>query len=181
FLQERAGNSAGSAIAVTMEGTRPILLEVQALTANSALGMPRRSANGFDSTRVQMLVAVLSKRVGLPLGGQDIYVNIVGGLRIVEPAIDLAVVVAMASSFRERPVDHESVIIGEVGLSGELRSVNQLERRLNEAMRLGFRRAIVPAAPRVVAASPLDIQILRASTVSEAIEMALTPADRQST
>jgi DNA repair protein RadA/Sms len=173
FLQERAGNAAGSAIAVTMEGSRPILLEVQALTANSVLGMPRRTANGFDANRVQMLVAVLSKRVGLPLGGQDIYVNIVGGLRVVEPAIDLAVVVAMASSFRERPVDRTSVVIGEVGLSGELRSVNQLDRRLNEAMRLGFRRAIVPASPSGITSSASDIQVFRAGTVAEAIEMAL--------
>ena len=174
FLQERAGNAAGSAIAVTMEGSRPILLEVQSLTANSALGMPRRTANGFDSNRVQMLVAVLTKRVGLPLGGQDIYVNIVGGLRVVEPAIDLAVMVAMASSFRERPVDRSAVVIGEVGLSGELRSVNQLDRRLNEAMRLGFRRAIVPASPRGIA-GPMtsDLQIFRAGTVAEAIEAAL--------
>ena len=173
FLQERAGNAAGSAIAVTLEGSRPILLEVQALTANSALGMPRRTANGFDSNRVQMLVAVLSKRVGLPLGGQDIYVNIVGGLRVVEPAVDLAVVVAMASSFRERPVDRTSVVIGEVGLSGELRSVNQIERRLNEAMRLGFRRAIIPASPHGAMTSTTDIQVFRAASVGEAIEAAL--------
>jgi DNA repair protein RadA/Sms len=174
FLQERAGNAAGSAIAVTLEGSRPILLEVQALTANSALGMPRRTANGFDGNRVQMLVAVLTKRVGLPLSGQDIYVNIVGGLRVVEPAVDLAVVVAMASSFRERPVDRRSVVIGEVGLSGELRSVNQLERRIAEAQRLGFERAIVPASPRGISQSTMnDMQITRVATVSEAIEAAL--------
>lgn len=178
FLQERAGNAAGSAIAVTLEGSRPILLEVQALTANSALGMPRRTANGFDGNRVQMLVAVLSKRVGLPLSGQDIYVNIVGGLRVVEPAVDLAVVVAMVSSFRERPVDRRSVVIGEVGLSGELRSVNQLERRIAEAQRLGFERAIVPAAPRGVGPSTIDdMQITRVATVSEAIDAALGGRD----
>jgi DNA repair protein RadA/Sms len=174
FLQERSGNAAGSAIAVTLEGSRPILLEVQALTANSALGMPRRTANGFDGNRVQMLVAVLTKRVGLPLSGQDIYVNIVGGLRVVEPAVDLAVVVAMASSFRERPVDRRSVVIGEVGLSGELRSVNQLERRIAEAQRLGFERAIVPASPRGISQSTMnDMEITRVATVSEAIEAAL--------
>jgi len=174
FLQERAGNAAGSAIAVTLEGSRPILLEVQALTANSALGMPRRTANGFDGNRVQMLVAVLTKRVGLPLSGQDIYVNIVGGLRVVEPAVDLAVVVAMASSFRERPVDRRAVVIGEVGLSGELRSVNQLERRIAEAQRLGFERAIVPAAPHGISPSTTNnMQVIRVATVSEAIEAAL--------
>jgi DNA repair protein RadA/Sms len=177
FLQERSGNAAGSAIAVTLEGSRPILLEVQALTANSALGMPRRTANGFDGNRVQMLVAVLTKRVGLPLSGQDIYVNIVGGLRVVEPAVDLAVVVAMASSFRERPVDRRSVIIGEVGLSGELRSVNQLERRISEAQRLGFERAIVPAAPHGISSASSDMQVIRVATVSEAIEAALSGRD----
>ncbi len=174
FLQERAGNSAGSAIAVTLEGSRPILLEVQALTTTSSLGMPRRTANGFDSNRLQMLVAVLTKRVGLGLAGQDIYVNIVGGLRVIEPAIDLAVAVALASSFREQTVDQSTAVIGEVGLSGELRSVNQLDRRLNEAMRLGFRRAIVPASPRGVPASSTNgIQVVRAGTVAEAIAMAL--------
>ncbi len=174
FLQERAGNAAGSSIAVTLEGSRPILLEVQALTATTSLGMPRRTANGFDSNRLQMLVAVLTKRVGLGLGGQDIYVNIVGGLRVIEPAIDLAVAVALTSSFRERTVDQTTVVIGEVGLSGELRSVNQLDRRLAEASRLGFRRAVVPAARAALATPRAEgLTLLRASTVAEAIEMAI--------
>jgi len=174
FLQERAGNAAGSAIAVTLEGSRPILLEVQALTASSSLGMPRRTANGFDNNRLQMLVAVLTKRVGLGLGGQDIFVNIVGGLRVIEPAIDLAVAVALTSSFRERTVDHTTVAIGEVGLSGELRSVNQLERRLAEAARLGFKRAVVPASRSTVNGSRSEgLTLLRASTLNEAIDLAI--------
>ncbi len=174
FLQERAGNAAGSAIAVTLEGSRPILLEVQALTATSSLGMPRRTSNGFDSNRLQMLVAVLTKRVGLGLGGQDIFVNIVGGLRVIEPAIDLAVAVALTSSFRERTVDQSTVVIGEVGLSGELRSVNQLERRLAEAARLGFKRAVVPASRSVPSQSRgPEMKLLRASTLIEAIDMAI--------
>lgn len=174
FLQERAGNAAGSAIAVTLEGSRPILLEVQALTATSSLGMPRRTANGFDSNRLQMLVAVLTKRVGLGLGGQDIYVNIVGGLRVIEPAIDLAVAVALTSSYRERTVDHSTAVIGEIGLSGELRSVNQLERRLAEAARLGFQRAVVPASRSTVGTSrSVGMTLLRASTLSEALDLAI--------
>ncbi len=174
FLQERAGNAAGSAIAVTLEGSRPILLEVQALTATSSLGMPRRTANGFDANRLQMLVAVLTKRVGLGLGGQDIYVNIVGGLRVIEPAVDLAVAVALTSSFRERTIDQTTVVVGEVGLSGELRSVNQLDRRLAEAARLGFRRAVIPASRSSVATSRAEgLTLLRATTLSEAIELAI--------
>lgn len=174
FLQERAGNAAGSAIAVTLEGSRPILLEVQALTAPSSLGMPRRSANGFDVNRLQMLVAVLTKRVGLGLGSQDIYVNIVGGLRVAEPAIDLAVAVALTSSFQERAVDQATVVVGEVGLSGELRSVNQLGRRLAEAARLGFRRAVVPASRSNVGGSRFEgLTLLRASTLAESIDAAI--------
>ncbi|HKG26787.1 MAG TPA: DNA repair protein RadA, partial [Thermomicrobiales bacterium] len=145
FLEERNGTAAGSTVAVTMEGSRPILVEVQALTSSTAYGLPRRSANGFDANRLQLLVAVLQKRVGLGLGSQDVYANVVGGLRIVEPAADLALAIAVASSFKERLVDPRTVAIGEIGLSGELRSVNQLERRLGEAERLGFKRAVIPA------------------------------------
>lgn len=174
FLQERAGNAAGSAVAVALEGTRPILVEVQALTSGTSFGLPRRTANGFDANRLQMLVAVLTKRVGLGLGGQDIYVNIVGGLRIAEPAVDLGVAVAVASSYREQAVDPKTVVIGEIGLSGELRSVNQLDRRLNEAAKLGFRRAVIPATlSRGRISRDEDIEITRAATVAEAIEAAL--------
>jgi DNA repair protein RadA/Sms len=174
FLEERDGTAAGSTVAVTMEGTRPILVEVQALTTPTAFGLPRRSANGLDSSRLQLLVAVLQKRVGLGLGGQDIYANVVGGLRIAEPAADLAVAMAVASSFRDRPVDQRTVAIGEIGLSGELRSVNQLDRRLNEATRLGFTRVVLPAATgRRGLATPDGIDIVRAGTVGAAIEAAL--------
>ncbi|MEJ7839019.1 MAG: DNA repair protein RadA, partial [Thermomicrobiales bacterium] len=139
FLEERSGQGTGSAVAVTMEGTRPILVEVQALCTSTAYGLPRRSANGLDSNRLQLLVAVLQKRVGMGLGSQDVYANVVGGLRIVEPAVDLAVAVALASSFRNLPVDSGTAVVGEIGLSGELRAVNQLERRINEVARLGFK------------------------------------------
>jgi DNA repair protein RadA/Sms len=174
FLEERSGNAAGSTVAVTMEGTRPILVEVQALTTTTAFGLPRRSANGVESNRLQLLVAVLQKRVGLPLGGQDIYANVVGGLRIAEPAADLAIALAVASSFRDQQVDPRTVAVGEIGLSGELRSVNQLEKRLSEARRLGFSRVIVPPLlGRRGGAFGDGLDLVRVSTVGEAIEAVL--------
>jgi DNA repair protein RadA/Sms len=145
FLAERSAGTPGSAVAVTMEGTRPILVEVQALTAHTQAAQPRRTSNGFDPNRLVMLIAVLSKRVGIPLYNQDIYVNIVGGMRITEPAADLAVAVAIASSFRNQRVDPDLALVGEIGLSGELRSIGQIERRLGEAGKLGFKRALYPS------------------------------------
>jgi len=174
FLEERSGNAAGSTVAVTMEGSRPILVEVQALTSPTAYGLPRRSANGLDTNRLQLLVAVLQKRVGFGLGTQDIYANVVGGLRIAEPAADLAISIAVASSFKERLVDPRTVAIGEVGLSGELRSVNQLERRLAEAKRLGFTRAVVPAVLGRRSGGMGDgLELIRVSTLAEAIAAAV--------
>ncbi|HEV2073323.1 MAG TPA: DNA repair protein RadA [Thermomicrobiales bacterium] len=171
FLEERSSIAPGSTVAVTMEGSRPILVEVQALATPSSFSMPRRSANGLDTNRLQLLVAVLQKRVGLGLGTQDVYANVVGGLRIMEPAADLAVAVAVASSLRDRPVEPSTVCIGEIGLSGELRSVNHLERRVQEASRLGFRRAIVPErSANLPAVSKLGIEIIPVSTAAEAIE-----------
>lgn len=148
FLAERNVGAPGSAIAVVQEGTRPLMVEVQALTSRTGSAQPRRTANGFDMNRLLMLVAVLSKRVGLPLFNQDVYVNIVGGLRVGEPAADLAVAVAIASSFRNQRIDSELVFMGEIGLSGELRSVSLLEHRLAEAARLGFGRALAPSVGR---------------------------------
>jgi DNA repair protein RadA/Sms len=175
FLEERHGSASGSSVAVTIEGTRPILVEVQALTTPSAFGLPRRSANGLDTGRLQLLVAVLQKRVGLGLGGQDVYANVVGGMRIGEPAADLAVALAIASSFRDRPVDPESVAIGEIGLAGELRSVGQIERRLGEAKRLGFGKAVIPAsAARRGTTDVAGLSVIRADTVSEAIEASIS-------
>ncbi|CAA9579407.1 MAG: DNA repair protein RadA, partial [uncultured Thermomicrobiales bacterium] len=174
FLQERAASASGSTVAVTLEGTRPLLVEVQALASVTQNPMPRRTANGVDQNRLQMLAAVLAKRVGLPLGGQDLFVNVVGGLKVDEPAVDLAVVGAIASSFRDVPIDPATTMIGEVGLSGELRSVGDLPRRLREAARLGFGRAIVPATARGERLPQLDgFTIVRARTVGEAIDRAL--------
>lgn len=175
FLEERSSAAPGSTVAVTMEGSRPILVEVQALATPSSFSMPRRSANGLDPNRLQLLVAVLQKRVGLGLGTQDVYANVVGGMRIMEPAADLAVAVAVASSLRDRPVDPFTVCIGEIGLSGELRSVNHLERRIQEASRLGFGRAIIPERSGGLSAfSSQGLEIFRAGTASAAIEAAST-------
>ena len=171
FLEERNGSASGSSVAVTVEGTRPILVEVQALTTASAFGLPRRSANGLDTGRLQLLVAVLQKRVGLSLGGQDVYANVVGGMRIGEPAADLAVALAIASSFRDRPIDPQLAAIGEIGLSGELRSVSQVERRLNEARRLGFTKAVIPASSAKRGTTAVSgLRVIRADTVAEAID-----------
>jgi DNA repair protein RadA/Sms len=175
FVGDRNGNSAGSVVTVTLEGTRPILIEIQALVANSALDTPRRVVSGVDLNRMHLLAAVLQKRAGLSLAGQDIFANVIGGLRIDEPAIDLAIALAIASSLKERPVEERTVAIGEIGLSGEIRAVGQLERRLHEAARLGFRRAIVPAnLGRRAGELPGGIEVLRAATVREAVTLALT-------
>ncbi len=172
FLAERNSGALGTAIAVTMEGTRPILVEVQALTSPSSSGLPRRTANGIDLNRLLMLTAVLTKRVGLGLSNQDIYVNVVGGLKVSEPAIDLAVAIAIASSYRDQPVDPNLALVGEVGLTGELRSVGQLERRLVEAAKLGFTRAIYPPAARKPKL-PQGLQGNSFSTLHESIAAAI--------
>ncbi|CAN5626760.1 DNA repair protein RadA [soil metagenome] len=176
FLAERLPNASGSAIAVSMEGTRPLLVEVQALSSHSAFSQPRRTGNGVDMNRLLLLTAVLSKRVGMDLSDQDIFVNIVGGMRVDEPAADLAVAVAIASSYRNKPVCADLAIMGEVGLSGELRSVGQLPRRLHEAAKLGFARALVPRS--VVARKggeslPKEIEVIGVRTLWDALEVGL--------
>ena len=145
FLSERPVDSPGSIIVSSMEGSRPLLVEVQALvTSSSSIGMPRRMSAGFDHNRTSLLVAIMEKRLGLNLQGEDIFINIAGGLKVSEPAIDMGVATAIAGSFRNQAVDPHTVMIGEVGLTGEVRSVMQLEARLAEAERLGFKKCIVP-------------------------------------
>jgi len=173
FLAERLPQAAGSAIAVTMEGTRPLLLEIQALASTTSFGLPRRTANGIDFNRLLLLVAVLTRRVGVRLSDQDVFVNVIGGLRVSEPAADLAVATAIASSFRNAPVAADMALMGEVGLSGELRSVSQLDRRLNEAAKLGFRRCLVPKSWRRGATADADIEVLTARSLAEALDLAL--------
>ncbi len=174
FLAERMVNVPGSAIAVTMEGTRPLLVEIQGLTSQTTLGNPRRTPNGIDMNRLLLITAVLTRRLGLHLGEQDLFVNVIGGLRITEPAADLAVAAAIASSQRDAPVRADTVLIGEVGLSGELRMVGQMAARLREAAKLGFRSAIVPRRIRKTGEPwPDGIQIIEARSLREALSQAL--------
>ncbi len=180
FLAERIKGAPGSSVAVTMEGTRPILVEVQALCSQCYTGMPRRTANGIDMNRLLLLSAVLSKRMGVQLGNQDVYVNVVGGLKITEPAADLAVAATIVSSFYESEIDPNTVLIGEVGLSGEIRMVSQLERRLAEAAKLGFTRAVYPKGATVTGRPlqlPPGFQAYGAATLQDALEYALVPKD----
>ncbi len=173
FLAERMVNAPGSAIAVTMEGTRPLLVEIQGLTSPTSFGNPRRTPNGVDINRLLLTTAVLTRRVGLRLGEQDIFVNVIGGIRITEPAADLATAVALASSVRDLPVRADTVLIGEVGLSGELRMVSQMPARLMEAAKLGFKTAIVPRRMRRGEPWPKEIEIIEARSLHQAIEQAL--------
>lgn len=174
FLAERMVNAPGSAIAVTMEGTRPLLVEVQALASHTSFGHPRRTANGVDLNRLLLITAVLSRRVGLRLFDQDVFANVIGGLEVREPAADLAIALAIASSIRDRPVAADLAIIGEVGLSGEVRAVSQTIPRLKEAARLGFRRCLLPrSVRRGPEPFPEGIEPIPVRTVAEALDKAL--------
>ncbi len=174
FLAERMINAPGSAIAVTMEGTRPLLVEIQALASHSTFGHPRRTANGVDYNRLLLIAAVLSRRVGLRLYEQDVFASVVGGLQVQEPAADLAVAVAIASSVRDRPVVADMAIVGEVGLSGEVRTVGQTPSRLREAARLGFKRCLLPKAVRGTTELNTDgLETVPVRSVAEAVEKAL--------
>lgn len=173
FLAERVVNAPGSAIAITMEGTRPLLVELQALTSPTAFGNPRRTPNGVDFNRLLLISAVLSKRVGLKLHEQDIFVNVIGGLKVSEPASDLAMAIAMASSYYDKAVPADLAIVGEVGLSGELRTVGQLSIRLNEAAKLGFKRALIPKMRRKVEDVPPTIRLIEVRNLAEALAIAV--------
>lgn len=174
FLAERPEDTVGSSVGVVVEGTRPLLVEVQALASHSGGGLSRRTANGLDYNRLLLLAAVLGKRVGIGLGDQDVYVNVVGGLKLDEPAADLPVAVAIASSASNRAVRPDTVLVGEVGLSGELRSVPHLERRLGEAAKLGFTRAVCAAGSRKPH-TPDGFRLQQAPTLADAIGHALEP------
>jgi DNA repair protein RadA/Sms len=172
FLAERMVNAAGSAIAVTMEGTRPILVEIQGLTSPTQFGNARRTANGVDFNRLLLTSAVLTRRVGLKLSEQDIFVNVVGGLQIDEPAADLAIAAAIASSWRDISVKADAVLIGEIGLAGELRMPGQMQARLREAQKLGFKTAIVPKAIRKAEPYPIGIEIIEVRSLDQALDKA---------
>ncbi len=173
FLAERVVNAPGSAIAITMEGTRPLLVELQALTSPTSFGNPRRTPNGVDMNRLLLISAVLSKRVGLKLHEQDIFVNVIGGLKVNEPASDLAMAVAMASSYFDKAIPADLAIVGEVGLSGELRAVGQLPARLNEAAKMGFKRALIPKLRKKLDGIPPSLKVIEARNLGEALGVAV--------
>ena len=172
FLAERPREAAGSVIVSSLEGTRPLLLELQALVARASFGTPRRTVLGADYNRVCLLLAVLEKRAGMPLANQDVFVNVAGGGRVSEPAADLGIVVAAASSYLDRPVPGDVLVLGEVGLTGEVRAVAGLELRLREAAALGFRRAVVPAS-NVTERGALPLEVRGVATVGDALDALL--------
>ncbi|MRG87989.1 DNA repair protein RadA [Salinibacillus xinjiangensis] len=173
FLEERSAGVAGSTIVASMEGTRPVLVEIQSLISPSSFGNPRRMATGLDHNRVPLLMAVLEKRAGLLLQNQDAYVKVAGGVKLDEPAIDLAVAVSIASSFRDQSTKPDDVLIGEVGLTGEVRRVSRIEQRVQEAAKLGFKRVILPERNLTGWSPDTDIEIVGVNTVQDALKVAL--------
>lgn len=173
FLSGRSPGAAGSVVVPTLEGTRPFLVEVQALTSTTAFGLPRRTANGLDINRLLLIIAVLTKRVGLSLFNQDIIANVVGGLKVGEPAADLGVALAITSSLRNKALPVGMIAVGEVGLSGELRMVSQMERRLAEAAKLGFARCLMPKVNLTHFSPPGDLEIVCVEALAEAVKAAL--------
>lgn len=178
FLAERMVNAPGSAIVVTMEGTRPLLVEIQGLTNPVGLGNPRRTPIGVDINRLFLITAVLIRRIGVRLGEQDVFVNVVGGMRIAEPAADLAIAAAIVSSAKNRPVRADAVLIGEIGLSGELRGANKITARLNEAAKLGFTLAVIPRVNQKTRESfPKNMEVIEARSLREALKAVLLPEE----
>ena len=154
----------------SMEGTRPILVELQALTTPSVFGFPRRTANGIDFNRLTLLIAVLEKRVGMPLGNQDVYLNIVGGIKINEPALDLGIVLSAASSYKNISIPIDTIAVGEVGLTGEIRSVNMVEKRIKEAEKLGFKTSIIPEINKRQLKEKYNVNIVGVRNIYEAMQ-----------
>ncbi len=173
FLSERPQHVSGSTVVACMEGTRPLMVEIQALVSQTNFGMPRRTSIGVDFNRVNLLVAVLEKRAGLHLGSTDIFINIVGGLKVVEPAVDLGIIATVASSAREKPVDPQTCVFGEAGLSGEIRAVAHAEMRLKEAAKIGFRRAVIPTGNAAKIHGKQDIEIIGVQDCEEFLKAVL--------
>ena len=173
FLQERQFGASGSVVVCAMEGTRPMLVEVQALASAASYGTPQRTANGFDQRRLQMLLAVLEKRVGVRVSQQDIFLNIAGGMRLEEPAVDLAVAVAIASSARDVPADSGTAVFGEIGLGGEIRAVPRVDARLSEIKQLGFERVMMPKANMKGIRPPGGLELVPVSRLGEALDLVL--------
>jgi DNA repair protein RadA/Sms len=173
FLAERPERSTGSVVVSSLEGTRPILVELQALVSSTTYAMPKRVANGVEVNRVSLLLAVMEKRLGAHLSGQDVYVNVVGGLHIDEPAIDLGIVAAITSSLREVPVEPGTLLLGEVGLGGEVRAVSQAELRIRESAKMGFKRCILPER-NLTKLDPIDgMELIGIQEVREALNVVL--------
>ena len=173
LLEGRPEGASGTCVACVMEGTRPVLAEVQALVAKTSFNVPRRAADGFDYNRAVLMMAVSEKRAGMKLSLFDVYINVIGGLQLNEPAADLPVILAVASSYRDQPVSGDLAAIGEVGLTGEIRAVSNLSQRLTEVARLGFHKCIIPRSGSDKTEIPKDLTVYRVKNVREAIEMAL--------
>ena len=171
LISERDDNPSGSAIVASIEGTRPMLIELQALTTLSVFGIPKRTANGLDYNRLAVLIAVLEKRANLNIGGQDIYVNVVSGMKLNEPSIDLGVLCVCASSFKNVPIPKDTVIMGEVGLTGEVRRINMIEKRLKEAEKMGFKRCIIPENNKKYLEEKYKMEIIGVKDVREALRV----------
>ena len=171
FLNERSVNQPGSVVTASMEGTRPILVEFQALASSTTLGTPRRTILGIDQNRVALLIAVMEKKLGMHLMGHDIFMNVVGGVKVNEPAVDMGIVSAIASSFLDRPIQDATVVLGEIGLTGEVRAIGHLETRIAEAGKMGFTRCIVPESSLKRAVEITGIELIGVKTISEAAEI----------
>jgi len=171
MLSGKPENASGSVVACSMEGTRPILLEIQALVCQSNFGMPRRTAAGTDYNRVNLLMAVLEKRVGLHMSNYDAYVNIAGGIKMNEPAIDLGIVMALISSYKDRVIDEKMIVFGEVGLSGEVRAVSMPEQRVLEAKKLGFETCVIPQVSKDMVKAIKGIKVIGVRTVNDAMNL----------
>lgn len=171
MLNGRPENASGSVVACSMEGTRPILMEIQALVCKSNFGMPRRTAAGTDYNRVNLLMAVLEKRIGLPLSNYDAYINIAGGIRMNEPAVDLGIVMAIVSSYKNRPISEKTIVFGEVGLSGEVRAVSMPSQRVAEARKLGFQTCIMPEVSKRMLKNVKGIEIIGVKSVNQAMNL----------
>jgi DNA repair protein RadA/Sms len=170
FLLERPLQVSGSVVVASIEGTRPLMVELQSLVSQTNFGLPRRTTIGVDFNKVNLLVAVLEKKIGLHLGGMDIFINVVGGLKLIEPAVDLGIIVAIVSSLRDIPVDPQLFLFGEVGLSGEIRAVAQAETRLREASKIGFRNAVIPAGNAEKMRDHFGLNVRGVKNVEECIE-----------
>jgi DNA repair protein RadA/Sms len=173
FLAERSQRSAGSVVVSSLEGTRPILVELQALVSSTSYAMPKRMANGVELNRVSLLLAVMEKRLGVHLSGQDVYVNVVGGMHIDEPAIDVGIVAAVASSLRDVPIEPGFLMLGEIGLGGEVRAVSQAEARIREAAKMGFKRCLLPER-NLTKLDPIEgMELIGIQEVREALDVVL--------